>query len=129
MDFDEAAGPAVRRLAAGGPDAGEALFEVFGLLIAAWPVLAESRPREPWDLFGLDVTAAAELLHIAVAKQPEITRPAAGAGALRRAVLHLVEALIAHLNLTGRASGEPLVEQLEREAAAVQLRGALDAVT
>jgi len=86
-------------------------------------------PHEGWDLFGLDVTGAAEVLRIAVAYPPPIHARLGDADLTRQAVLRLVEALAEHLAAPGPGADQTLVSQLEREAAAVQLRRALAVVT
>jgi hypothetical protein len=89
-----------------------------------WP----ARLQESWDLFGLDLAAAAEILRIAVDQTyPDaLTRDTL---TTRHAVMRLVEALADHLTMPDPAADATLASQLERDAAAVQLRRALDAVT
>jgi hypothetical protein len=82
---------------------------------------------EQWDLFALDVTAAAELLHIAITPL-DLDEPIGHDDGIRAAIVQLVAALADHLSQPDPAPDATLTSRLEREATAVQLRQALDAV-
>lgn len=129
MGYEHAVDETISELSTAGLVPDRVVGEALMLALGAWPVLAEGRPDESWDLFGLDVAAAAELLRIAVAHPPHLGGWAVDSDIVRRAVLRLVEALAEHLETPAPTTDVALVRLLEREAAAVQLRRALDAVT
>lgn len=129
MGFEDVVDEMVGELRTTGAASDHVVAGALALAIAAWPVLAEARPGEAWDLFGLDVTAAAELLEVALTRLPRLGVRADDIATVRLAVLRLVEALAQSLMVPGPIPGVTLASRLAGEAAAVQLRRAVDAVT
>ncbi len=129
MGYEDSVDEVIGQLRTTGAASDHVVSEALALAIAAWPVLAEARPGEAWDLFGLDVTAATELLEVAVTRLPRLDMRDDDVTAVRLAVLRLVAALMDSLMVPGPIPGLRLASRLAGEAAAVQLRRALDAVT
>ena len=128
MSFTEHIASVVADLNADGAIASNAVATGLSLAVAAWPMGAAADPATMWDLFGLEVCAAAEILHIGVPP----ARPELGlvvdSRQLRLEMVRLVEALAAYLEAATDGAGYPIDQQLELHAAAVQLKRAGGAV-
>ena len=122
MRFADAVAQVLADLDAGGSANERAIARGLGLAVAAWTALADLDSDGGWDLFGLDVCAAAESVQVVIAEAPVVDW-SADRRSLRRSAAQLVDAIAASLEAQ---PAQLLLAQLQVDAAAAQLRRAGD---
>lgn len=121
MKFPDAVTDVISDLTTDGSSLDPAISRGLALAIAAWTALADIDPDGGWDLFGLDVCAAAEAIHLALPPAPPIDWSGIDHRSTRRSARRLVEGIAESLEAPIE---QPVVDQLEFHAAAAQLRRA-----
>lgn len=123
MNVTDAVAEVVADLDAGGQRAWDAVWRGLSLAVGVWTCCADTDPADGWDLFGLDVCAAAEALHLSLVPTPAAVEwPVVDGPSTRRAMVTLVEALAVSVQAAAADPGQPVGWQLAAHAAAAQLR-------
>ena len=127
MRFEDASRRVISDLVGSTSGASGPVARGLSLALAVWPSLATADPDGGWDLFGLDVVAAAEVLHLGLADEPDLD-DLIDTARTRTTVTRLVETLARSLESAVSSPTADLAGQLELNAAAGQLYRALDAL-